>query len=167
MKGMKITILDKENRADEDEIIVKCATLGNDVVHLLNAMKSGSVQEPAGEPGQAEGSGVGASGKLSLYKDSSIVLVQSAEVLYFESVDDRVFAYTMDQVYESRLKLYQLEEVLTGDFLRANKAVIVNVSKIEKLLPDFGGRIEATLCNNCQVIFSRMYVPSLKKRLGL
>lgn len=164
MIGMKITILDKENNADEDEIIVKCDALDNDIVHLLNTMKSGTVTQPVAEPVSEEGIGAG---KLSLYKEGAIVLVESSEVLYFESVDDRVFAYTSEQVYESKLKLYQLEEVLTGDFLRANKAVIVNVSKIEKLLPDFGGRIEATLCNNCQVIFSRMYVPSLKKRLGL
>lgn len=145
---MKITILDKENPADEDEIIVKCTSLDENIINLLNTMKNGQ-------------------NKLSLYKDSSIVLVDAAEILYFESVDDRVFAYTQSQVYESKQKLYQLEEVLSADFLRANKAVIVNIKKIDKLLPDFGGRIEATLSNNCQVIFSRMYVPLLKKRLGL
>lgn len=145
---MKITILDKENPSEEDEIIIKCSSIDESLVHLLNALKHGK-------------------DKISLYKDSTIVLQDYSDILYFESVDDRVFAYTENQFYESRQKLYQLEEELPSNFLRANKAVIVNINKIENLSPDFSGRIEATLSNDCQVIFSRMYVPALKKYLGL
>mgnify|MGYP003293567764 CR=1 FL=1 len=145
---MKITILDKENPSEEDEIIVKCSSIDESIVRLLNALKHGK-------------------DKISLYKDSTIVLQDYSDILYFESVDDRVFAYTENQVYESRQKLYQLEEELPSEFLRANKAVIVNVNKIENLSPDFSGRIDASLSNGCQVIFSRMYVPVLKKYLGL
>lgn len=145
---MKITILDKENSTEEDEIIVKCGSLDDNIIRLLNALKNGK-------------------DKLSLYKDSAIILVEEADILYFESVDDRVFAYTKNQVYESHQKLYQLEEELPSNFLRAGKAVIVNINMIEKLSPDLGGRIEATLSNDCKVIFSRMYVPVLKQHLGL
>lgn len=145
---MKITILDKVDASAEDEIIIKCAALDDQLLGLINSLKNGSR-------------------KLPLYKNDSIVLGDQADILYFESVDDRVFAYTMDQVFESRQKLYQLEESLSLDFLRANKAVIVNINKINNLLPEFGGRIEATLLNDCKVVFSRMYVPNLKKRLGL
>jgi len=145
---MKITILDKEHSEDENEIIVKCDALDDGIIKLLNALKNEK-------------------NKLSLYKDSVINLVDEADILYFESVDDRVFAYTANQVYECHQKLYQLEEELPSDFLRANKSVIVNINRIKNLLPDFGGRIEATLCNDCKVIFSRMYVPVLKKHLGL
>lgn len=145
---MKITILDKENPSEEDEIIIKCSSLDESIIKLLNALKHGK-------------------DKISVYKDSTIILLDYSEILYFESVDDRVFAYTNNQVYESRQKLYQLEEELPSSFLRANKAVIVNVNKIENLSPDFSGRIEAILSNDCRVIFSRMYVPVLKKYLGL
>lgn len=145
---MKITILDKENASDEDEIIVRCSALDEDMLTLINALKNGK-------------------NKLTLYRNDTIALVDAADVLYFESVDDRVFAYTQDQVYESRLKLYQLEESLPACFLRAGKAVIVNINKIDNLLPDFSGRIEATLTNGYKVVFSRMYVPVLKKHLGL
>ncbi len=145
---MKITILDKENPSEEDEIIIKCSSLDESVIRLLNVLKHGK-------------------DKLSLYKNSTIVLQDYSDILYFESVDDRVFAYTENQVYESRQKLYQLENELPSNFLRASKAVIVNINKIENLAPDFSGRIEAALTNDCKVIFSRMYVPVLKKHLGL
>ena len=86
----------------------------------------------------------------------------------FESVDDKVFAYTTDAVYESKLKLYMLEEELpASDFFRASKAVIVNLSKIESLSPAFGGRFEAVLKNDYKVIISRNYVSVLKEKLGL
>ena len=82
--------------------------------------------------------------------------------------DDRVFVYTASDVYETRSKLYQLEnELPQKDFMRANKAVIINLNKIKSLAPAFGGRFEATIENGYKVIISRMYVPVLKERLGL
>lgn len=145
---MKITILDKENPTDEDELILRCGELEEDVLGLIKALKNGN-------------------SKFSFYKDNSIVFIDISEILYFESVDDRVFAYTNNQALECKQKLYQLEEELPSNFLRASKAVIVNVKKIENLNPEFSGRIEATLCNDFKIIFSRMYVPLLKKHLGL
>lgn len=145
---MKITILEK-NPNEEDEIIVKCDYLDESITKLLNQLKTGK-------------------GKLPLYKDSQIVLIEPKDILYFESVDDKVFAYTTDAVYESDQKLYMLEEELPNkDFFRASKAVIVNLNKIQSLSPAFGGRFEALLKNGYKVIISRNYVPDLKKLLGL
>ena len=105
---------------------------------------------------------------MSLYKDSKIVLLDQKEILYFESVDDKVFAYTKDEVYETKSKLYMLEEELPADvFFRASKAVIVNIDKIDSLSPAFGGRFEAVLENGYKVIISRNYVNTLKEMLGL
>lgn len=145
---MKITILEKQPD-EEDEIIVKCDYLDENITKLLNQFKTGK-------------------SKLSFYRDSQIILMNPEEILYFESVDDKVFAYTKDDVYESRLKLYMLEEELPhNDFFRANKAVIVNLNKIQSLSPAFGGRFEAVLRNGYKVIISRNYVADLKKLLGL
>ena len=145
---MKITILDK-NPEEEDEILIKCDTLDEDLRLLIERIKNRRQ-------------------KISFLKDSKIFFVELSEILYFESVDDKVFAYTLDQVLETKLKLYQLEEnYLPEDFLRANKAVIMNLNKVESLAPAFGGRFEATLKNGYKVIISRNYVPELKKKLGL
>lgn len=145
---MKITILEKQPD-EEDEIIVKCDYIDENITKLLNQFKSGK-------------------SKLSFYKDSQIILLDPKEILYFESVDDKVFAYTKDGVYESHLKLYMLEEELPhNDFFRANKAVIVNLNKIQSLSPAFGGRFEAILKNGYKVIISRNYMSGLKELLGL
>lgn len=145
---MKITILEKA-ADEEDEIIIKCGYLDENLTRLINQFKGGK-------------------GKMNFYKDSKIVLVEPGEILYFESVDDTVFAYTKDCVYETKSKLYQLEEELPSNtFFRANKAVIVNVDKIDSLLPIFGGRFEAILQNGYKVVISRNYLGKLKEMLGL
>ena len=145
---MKITILDKQP-GEEDEIVVKCGQLDESLMRLLNRFKTGK-------------------GKMNFYKDSKIVLLEPSEVLYFESVDDKVFAYTKDSVYETKSKLYQLEEELPANsFFRASKAVIVNLDKIDSLTPVFGGRFEAILENGYKVVVSRNYLNSLKELLDL
>ena len=144
---MKITILAKAP-GEEDEIIIKCDNPEKSVFGLVNKIQS---------QGQHQNS-----------KDGQICLVEQKEIFYFESVDDVVFAYTKDEVFETKSKLYQLEfELPVNIFFRANKAVIVNVDKIKKLSPAFSGRFEATLKNDFKVIISRNYVPKLKELLDL
>ena len=145
---MKITFVDPAP-GEEDEIIVKCRFIDNDLTLLLNQLKNGSSQ-------------------MNFLKNNKIVFVDKKDIFYFESVDDKVFAYTQDDVFETSLKLYELEQVLySKSFFRANKAVLVNLNKIESLSPAFGGRFEAILKNGYKVIISRNYVPKLKELLGL
>lgn len=145
---MKITILEKQ-AGEEDEIIVKCDYLDESLTKLINQFKTGK-------------------GKMNFYKDSKIVFVDPRDILYFESVDDNVFAYTKNEVYETKSRLYQLENELPSDtFFRASKAVIVNIDKIDSLLPVFGGRFEAVLQNGYKVVISRNYLNTLKELLGL
>lgn len=145
---MKITILEPSPE-EEDEIIVKCRFLDNNITLLLNQLKNGN-------------------SKMNFIKDNKIVLIEKKEILFFESVDDKVFAYTLEDVFETKLKLYELEQILPAkNFFRANKAVIVNLNKIKSLSPAFSGRFEAILKNDYKVIISRNYVPALKERLGL
>lgn len=145
---IKITIVDP-SPDEEDEIIVKCRYIDDDITLLLNQLKNGSSQ-------------------MNFLKNNKIVFVEKKDIFYFESVDDKVFAYTQDDVFETNLKLYELEQLFySKSFFRANKAVLVNLNKIKSLSPAFGGRFEAILKNDYKVIISRNYVPKLKELLGL
>ena len=46
------------------------------------------------------------------------VSVRIEDVLYFETVDGLVFAYTVDSVYEIKDRLYQVEEKLNNHLCR-------------------------------------------------
>ena len=71
-------------------------------------------------------------------------------------------------IFESKLKLYEIEEILTGtSFFRCSKSMILHASKINYVSPAFNGRFEARLVNDERIIISRQYVPNLKKILGI
>jgi len=114
---------------------------------------------------------------LISFKTSSNMLVASVgnelhrvkprDILYIESVDKKAFLCCENEVYESKQKLYELEELALKDFLRISKSVIVNVNKIKTLIPSLSGNAEAILTNNERVVISRRYVNELKKSLGM
>ena len=145
---MKITIEDRPD-GGEDEIIIRCKQIDEHLLKLVYALKAG--QE-----------------KLTATKGTDIVQVMPKEIFYFEAVDNKVFLYLEKDVYETRQKLYELEECFRGtDFVRVSKSVILNLSKVKSLSPAFNGRFEATMKNGEKLIVSRAYVPVLKEKLGL
>ncbi len=95
-------------------------------------------------------------------------LISPSEVLYFESVDDRTFLYTQENVYEIKHRLYELEKILSDkDFIRISKAQIVNIGKIKTLHPELNRTLSATLINGEVLSISRRYAKSLKTLLKI
>lgn len=106
--------------------------------------------------------------KITGTKDGGTFIVDVSEILYLESVDKKTFFYTEEAVFETPLKLYELEERLgKSDFFRASKSAIINFNQIRSLRPDFGGRMIVQMRNGEKLYVSRQYVPVLKKKLGL
>ena len=145
---MKITI-EVPGPGEEDEIIVRCAALDERMMQLIYALKNDQ-------------------DRLTGYVEDRIVKLSPKEIYYFESVDNKVFAYTAKGIYEVHKKLYEIEaEYVHTDFLRISKSIIVNVAKIAYLKPIFNGRFEAKLKNEEKIIISRQYVLELKKKLEI
>lgn len=92
--------------------------------------------------------------------------IHVTDIFYIESVDNRTYIYTVKNVYDTRQKLYEIEEILADKaFLRISKSVVVNLMKIKALKPAMNGRFSAVLSNGEEVIISRKYVPSLKEKI--
>lgn len=145
---MKITI---EPLADgaEEEIIIRTNTMDSDIINLIYAVKAGR-------------------NRITAFDENEIVQLDSKEIYYFESVDNKVYACCEKNVFEIKQKLYELEETYKQtDFVRISKSMIVNISKVSKIVPMFNGRLEGVLCNGEKVIISRQYVANLKKKLGI
>lgn len=145
---MKITIQDCPE-GEEDEIIVRCKQLDEQLMKLIYGLRAGK-------------------NRLTVSKGEKLFQVLPEEIYYFEAVDNRVFAYMETEVYETRHRLYELDEELQGtDFFRASKSTIINLAKVENIYPVFNGRFEACMKNGERLIISRQYVPVLKEKLGL
>lgn len=105
-------------------------------------------------------------GRLTGIQEERQFEVPVSEVCYIEAVDNKVFLYTKEQVYETRQKLYELEELLKEKyFLRVSKSLLLNLMKVGSIKPALNGRFLAVLQSGEEIIISRKYVPGLKAAL--
>lgn len=145
---MKV-IIEQVKEEIENEVIIRCHTIDESVHNLIRYLEA---------PAQT----------LLGQIDRKLHILEPEKVFYIESVDNKIFIYGDHQVYESRKRLYELEQDLEGyNFFRASKSLILNISKIESVRPLFDGRFEALLKNKEKVYISRNYVSVLKKKLGI
>ncbi len=109
----------------------------------------------------------GNSGSIPVKKDNENVMLKLNGIYYLESVDKKTFIYTKDDCYETKNRLYEMEELLPGSFVRCSKAMIVNMKKIKAVKSELSGRMNATLLNGEEIVISRSYVKELKRRLEI
>lgn len=145
---MRISIKEGEQYA-ETEILIRCRKTDPELVKLISLLQVFDR-------------------KLTGIREGQTFLLEAADILYIDTADKKTFLYTAGEVYETPLRLYELEERLTtSDFFRASKSSIINFNGIRSLRPDFGGRMFATMVNGEQLVISRQYVPYVKQKLGL
>ncbi len=145
---MKVTVEERPG-LDQPEVIVRCPRLDEKTARLIELLRLSDA-------------------RLTGEKDGETCILDGAEVLYIDTVDRGTFLYTAEGVYQTRLRLYELEEQLAGrDFVRVGKSAIVNFAQVRSLRPDFGGRLRLTLSNGEVVMANRQYVPAIKAKLGL
>lgn len=145
---MKIIIEEIEGFG-ETEITIKCQSISDEIIEFINEYKL--------LDNRIWG---------SLNKESYIL--KPIDIYYIETIDNKVFAYTNDKVYELNQKLYILEKILPNKyFFRASKSMIINISKIISIKSLLNGRIQAKLDNDENVIISRSNVILFKEKLGV
>jgi len=144
---MKIIINENPN-IDDTEIIINCRQTDEQIMRICAGLRMYDK-------------------KITGFLNEQTHLLGIAEILYIESVDRKTFLYTENEVYETPLKLYELEDRLSGDdFIRATKSSIINFGKVKSLRSDFGGKMLCTLDNGEIVTVSRQYTNIIKQKLG-
>lgn len=144
----KITITQIDENENE-EIVIRCHEIDEEVMALVDKLKKNQ-------------------NILLGSKNSEVFRLNLKDIFYIESVDNKTFICLKESVYESKLKLYEIEQQLQNtNFFRCSKAMILNIAKIRSVSPSLNGRFEAKLSNGETVIISRQYVPQLKKKLGM
>lgn len=145
---MKIEILVDE-KAEDVTVSVTCRHLTPDVEKILIALRMINHQ-------------------LTAKKDNEIYLLDMEQIIYIESVDRKCFICTPDEVYETEIRLYELEQRLEEyGFFRVSKSFLIQLRQIQSLKADINRRIRVTMSNGEQIIASRQYAQELKKRLGV
>lgn len=143
---MKIT-LNQDPSYGETEVIINCANTDEDILRLVAMLR---VYQK----------------KLVGILEGERHLLDVKDILYIDTADKKTFLYTRKAVYESALRLYELEDALRElDFMRAGRSVIVNFRRIQSIRPELGGRLLLTMDNGEQVYVSRQYSQEMNKKL--
>jgi len=105
--------------------------------------------------------------KLTGTLNNQTHILDASRILYIDTTDGKTFFYTENDVYETSLRLYELEQRLpTNVFFRAGKSSIINFDKIKALKSDIDGKIIVTMENDEKLIVSRQYTSYVKNKLG-
>lgn len=143
---MKISIDVNENLTDT-KIVISCRKLTPEIEKLLATIRVLNQQ-------------------MMAVKDGETYILDVSRIVYIESVDRKTFVYTEKDCYESKLKLYEMEERLCeGGFFRVSKSCLVNIHFIRSLRNDINRKIRLTLESGEQIMVSRQYADEIKARL--
>ena len=130
----------------EDSVIVRYREETRRIKAILDAIKSGD--------------------RLYGRKDDETVSVIPGDILYIESVDDKVFAYTVNDVVRLDGTLSGLIETLNDvRFFRCSKSMIINIEKVERLRSLSSNRIDATMEGGEHILISRTYASEFRRIL--
>lgn len=145
---MKIQV-NESSTHEEIEIVINCKSVNKDIEKVMAMLRVLDL-------------------KLTGMKDKETYILEASKILYIDTVDKKTFFYTEKEVYETPLKLYELEEQLvTSDFFRASKSCIINFNQIKALKPDIDGRLLVTMNNGERLMVSRQYALTIKQKLGV
>ncbi len=145
---MKISININENSSDT-EIVINCSALTPETERIIAALRMLDSQ-------------------MTVTKNGEVYILDVAKIVYVESVDRKTFVYTEGDCFESRLKLYEMEQQLCqSGFLRISKSCLVHLKYIRSLRAELDRKLRLTLDNGEQIIVSRQYADDLKQRLGV
>ena len=145
---MKIAI-NIEPSASETSLLVTCKELTPQVEKLLAAIRILDKQ-------------------ITAKKEDVLYLIDLADVFYIEALERNTFIYTDKEVFDSQMKLYELESTLAQyGFIRVSKNTICSLRKIKSLKSEVDRKIKITMENGYQIIVSRMYADELRKKLGV
>ena len=147
---MKIRIeLDSEIK--ENEVVIRCNELKEEIIKIQKII-SELIDEKK---------------EMVFYKDNTEYYVSIDEILFFETEENSIYAHVLNNVYQVKYKLYELEEILPRNFVRISKSTIVNIDHIYSItrnitsssLVEFKG-------THKKVYASRFYYKVLKLKLA-
>lgn len=136
--------------SDEEEVIIRCKEITPEIMQLQKTISNQSKKTQS----------------IVLFQKDTEFYIDKSQILFFETEDQKVIAHTKTEAYETGKKLYELEEMLGGNFQRISKSAIVNVSKIYSIKKNVAASSAIEFQGtHKQIYVSRAYYKVLKDRL--
>ena len=146
---MKIKI-EIDESLSEDEVLIRCRGLTEQVTEIQKAVSEV----------------VNTSKRFVFYRGNTEYYLALEEILFFETDGDGINAHTRDNIYQTKYKLYELEDLLPGCFMRISKSSIVNTNHIYSISRNLtASSVVAFAGTHKQVYVSRYYYKPLVNKL--
>ena len=143
---MKLTI-QQDPTVSETEVILRCPALDARLKSLIAHIRQYSFV-------------------LVGYQEQREFHLPLESIYYVDSADGKTFLYQNQEVYQCRETLATLEEKLRQTtFVRISKNCIINTAVLHHVEPHFNHRLKAVLKNGEQLIITRNYIDTLRRKL--
>jgi DNA-binding LytR/AlgR family response regulator len=104
--------------------------------------------------------------RITFYKDDTEYYHSLEEIIFFDTEENGICAHTIDNIYSVKYKLYELEELLPGYFMRVSKSTILNTNHIYSITRSLSSSSKVEFQNtHKQIYVSRYYYKPLKNKL--
>lgn len=134
----------------EDEVLIRCGRVDDTIQKIHQYILEQSLQ----------------SSKITFYKQNQEFYFPLDDVLFFETEGEHIYAHTADDAYRIKYRLYELEEILPRNFVRAAKSTIVNITQVYSITRNLtASSLVKFLDSHKHVYVSRYYYQDLRQRL--
>ena len=147
---MKIRI-DVVSDLTEDEVLIRCGRVDDTIqkIHRFILEQSST------------------STKITYFKGNQEFYFPLDDVLFFETEGEHIYAHTAEDAYRIKYRLYELETMLPGNFVRAAKSTIVNIAQVYSITRNLTASSLVQFVNSHkQVYVSRYYYQELRRRIN-
>ena len=104
---------------------------------------------------------------LGYDENRDTVKLSASEIYCFIVEENKIYALTDSGKFRINQRLYEIEELVSADFVKINQSCLCNIHKISKFGASLGGSLTVILKNGYKDYISRRQVKTVKERIGL
>ncbi|HFI0425986.1 TPA: LytTR family DNA-binding domain-containing protein [Streptococcus suis] len=135
----------------EDLVTIEAQAMSEQVTHLVSYIQNLDKQRSS----------------LIVKKGEQVYLVEHDEIVRLYLEDRLLQVETVENVYTSNLRLYQVKEDLPANFLQISQSEIIHIKQLDHLKLTANGLVKLVMKNGSVTYSSRRYLKVIKERLGL
>ncbi len=103
--------------------------------------------------------------KLPVYTEDEMKMLPFTQIECITVRDGKTFAIdTKASEYRIRMRLYEVEQVLPGYFIRINKSALANENRLERFFATYSGGVDAVFKCGYREYVSRRCFAEIKRR---
>lgn len=142
--------IEKVSDSEPEEVVIFCRNITPEVEAIARQLRTDGKSQSA----------------IAFYKGDEQYYLDLREILFFDTDRERVFAHSSDDSFEIKLRLYELEAVLPGYFIRISRSSIVNIIHVFSIQKSLTRVYLISFRKSHKSIYgSRMYSMNLLKKM--